>query len=113
MRLTLAASAACTRVSFFRRRMRLAAFVPSRCRLPECMRSSLPVAVTLKRLAAPRCVFSFCFFAIPGILSRLILRRGGPASAALLRRKQCHEDVALHARRSFDLAVLGDFAEQA
>src|SRR5215471_39529 len=39
--------------------MRLAALVPSRWRFPECMRSSLPVAVSLKRLAAPRWVLSF------------------------------------------------------
>src|SRR5580704_4067842 len=41
--------------------MRPGAFVPSRWRLPECMRRILPVAVTLKRFAAPRCVFNFFF----------------------------------------------------
>src|SRR3974377_1552469 len=41
--------------------MRLAALVPSRCRLPECIRRILPVAVILKRFFAPRCVFSFFF----------------------------------------------------
>ena len=46
---------------FFRRRIRLAFLVPSRCRLPECMRITFPVDVILNRLAAPRCVFNFSF----------------------------------------------------
>ena len=54
-------SALLTSVSFFSLRMRPGAFVPSKCRLPECERMILPVAVTLKRFAAPRCVFNFLF----------------------------------------------------
>src|SRR5579863_85916 len=54
-------SALLTSVSFFSLRMRPGAFVPSRWRLPECERIILPVAVTLKRFAAPRCVFNFNF----------------------------------------------------
>src|SRR6266481_1412477 len=59
--MVLATSALLTLVSFFSLRMRPGAFVPSRWRLPECMRRILPVAVTLKRFAAPRCVFNFFF----------------------------------------------------
>src|SRR5262245_48728097 len=59
--MVLALSAGLTCVIFFSLRMRLAALVPSRWRLPECMRRSLPVAVSLKRLAAPRWVLSFLF----------------------------------------------------
>src|SRR5713226_1469741 len=110
---TLAASAGWTRVSFFSRRMRLAGLVPSRCRLPECMRSSLPVEVSLKRLAAPRCVLSLRFLATGSFLrlarSRLagIGRRRLPRGA-FLRRQQRHQNVGLHARPEFHLSVLGD-----
>src|SRR5689334_7062256 len=41
--------------------MRLGFFEPSRWRLPECMRITLPVDVSLNRFAAPRCVFSLIF----------------------------------------------------
>src|SRR5260370_11118106 len=41
--------------------MRPERLVPVKWRLPECARTILPVAVNLKRLAAPRCVFSFFF----------------------------------------------------
>jgi len=41
--------------------MRRGFFVPSKWRLPECQRMILPVAVILKRFAAPRCVFNFIF----------------------------------------------------
>ncbi len=53
--------------------MRFGRFVPSKCRLPECIRMIFPVAVTLKRLAAPRCVFSFLVLATisPGLESEL------------------------------------------
>src|SRR5229473_4787177 len=61
---TFAMSDGCTRVILFKWRMRLGFFVPIKWRLPECGRRIFPVEVTLKRLAAPRCVFSFCFFAI-------------------------------------------------
>src|ERR1035438_463039 len=50
--------------------MRPGPLVPSRCRLPECMRMILPVAVTLKRFAAPRCVFSF-FFGLEAFLGMM------------------------------------------
>src|ERR1019366_5360065 len=59
---TFLASAAWTSFNFFRRRIRLAFLVPSRCRLPECMRMIFPVDVILNRLAAPRCVLSLSFF---------------------------------------------------
>src|SRR3972149_3976141 len=74
MRRTLGASAGLTCVSFFRWRMRLGRLVPSRWRLPECMRRILPLAVTLKRLAAPRCVFSFSFLAMNASILREIPR---------------------------------------
>ncbi len=61
IRRTCSISVGCTCVIFFKRRMRFAGLVPSKCRLPECMRSALPLAVNLNRLAAPRCVFSFFF----------------------------------------------------
>src|SRR5258707_2883943 len=41
--------------------MRPERLVPVKWRLPECARTILPVAVILKRFAAPRCVFSFFF----------------------------------------------------
>src|SRR5579859_120968 len=41
--------------------MRPERLVPVKWRLPECARIILPVLVILKRLAAPRCVFSFFF----------------------------------------------------
>src|SRR5690348_99929 len=57
----LATSALLTSVSFLSLRMRPGAFVPIKWRLPECPRLILPLAVILKRLRAPRCVFSFSF----------------------------------------------------
>src|SRR5258707_14406441 len=57
--LVLAKSALLTSVNFLSLRMRFGALVPSRCRLPECMRKILPVAVILKRFFAPRWVLSF------------------------------------------------------
>src|SRR5580692_7352534 len=56
-----ATSLGLTSVSFFSLRMRPGAFVPIRWRLPECIRLILPFAVILKRLRAPRWVFSFSF----------------------------------------------------
>src|SRR5258706_13199279 len=56
--LVLAKSALLTSVNFLSLRMRLGALVPSRWRLPECMRKILPVAVILKRFFAPRWVLS-------------------------------------------------------
>jgi hypothetical protein len=50
-----------TNVIFFSLRMRPGAFVPIKCRLPECPRLILPLAVILKRFLAPRCVFNFNF----------------------------------------------------
>src|SRR5271168_3938016 len=41
--------------------MRPGFLVPSKCRLPECIRLIFPVPVILKRLRAPRCVFNFFF----------------------------------------------------
>jgi hypothetical protein len=54
-------SALLTSVNFFSFRMRPGFFVPSKCRLPECIRLIFPVAVILKRFRAPRCVFNFFF----------------------------------------------------
>src|SRR5687768_2315653 len=51
------ASAAETVVSPLRRRMRFGAFFSRMWLLLTCRRRSLPVPVTLKRLAAPRWVF--------------------------------------------------------
>src|SRR3981189_1104286 len=55
----LAKSALFTSVNFLSLRIRLGALVPSKWRLPECMRRILPVAVILKRFFAPRWVLSF------------------------------------------------------
>jgi len=57
----LAASAGLTDVSFFNFRMRPEALRPVKWRLAVWPRNTLPVAVTLKRLRAPRCVFNFIF----------------------------------------------------
>src|SRR5208337_1031634 len=56
--MVLALSALLTCVSFLSLRMRLGALVPSRWRLPECIRRILPFAVILKRFLAPRWVLS-------------------------------------------------------
>ena len=48
-------------VNFLSLRMRPERLVPVKWRLPEWARTILPVEVILKRLAAPRCVFSFFF----------------------------------------------------
>jgi hypothetical protein len=58
---TFLESAGETCVIFFNRRILLAFLVPSRCRFPECIRSTFPVDVILNRLAAPRCVFNLSF----------------------------------------------------
>src|SRR5580704_2423961 len=132
-------SALLTCVSFFSLRMRPGAFVPRICRLPECERIILPVAVTLNRFAAPRCVFNFNFGleAFLGIaksslhtatpclgsesrkpdrfrfalrsLLRRLLRWFCRCRSALFRRQQRDQYVAFHARHRFDLSVLGDF----
>src|SRR5207237_1319809 len=72
---TAATSAGFTSVSFLSLRMRPERLVPSKWRLPECMRRILPFAVTLKRLAAPRWVLSFFlgFDALRGIENFSIL----------------------------------------
>src|SRR5215467_797445 len=57
----LATSDALTVVSFFSLRMRPEALRPVKWRLAVCPRKIFPVAVTLKRLRAPRCVFNFIF----------------------------------------------------
>src|ERR1700736_6530549 len=59
--------------------MRPERLVPVKWRLPECARTILPVPVNLKRLAAPRCVFSFFFglvefLGIAGISPKIFTR---------------------------------------
>src|SRR5579864_968676 len=70
-----------TSVNFFSLRMRPCFLVPVKCRLPECARTILPVAVNLKRLAAPRWVFSFFFGLVEflGICENPLLQTGGQA----------------------------------
>jgi hypothetical protein len=73
-------SASFTIVDLRRWRMRFGRLVPSKCRLPECARITLPVDVTLNRLAAPRCVFSFnflFFFNVSSVRFAGALRRRG------------------------------------
>jgi hypothetical protein len=53
-RRTFGASLGLTTTDLPRRRMRFGFFVPSKWRLPECIRMTLPVDVILKRFAAPR-----------------------------------------------------------
>src|SRR2546430_5030066 len=67
-------------LSFFSLRMRPCALVPVKWRLPECMRTILPVAVILKRLAAPRCVFSFFF----GFVEFLGITKSSPTTTRLV-----------------------------
>src|SRR3984957_10455820 len=135
-------SALLTSVSFFSLRMRPGAFVPSKWRLLECERMILPLAVTLSRFAAPRCVFNFNFGleAFLGItksslhtatpclesesqkldrfrvalrsLLRRLLRWLGRRWRAFLRREQRDQHVAFHAGHRFDLAVVGDLSQQ-
>jgi hypothetical protein len=62
MRRIFGASAGSTCTERRRWRMRLGFFVPSKCRLNACGRMILPLFVTRKRLAAPRCVFSLRTF---------------------------------------------------
>ena len=73
-RFTFRASALFTSVNFFKRRMRFGPFVPSKCRLPECERTTLPFFVILKRFAAPRCVFNFSFLATVSFSQLFFLR---------------------------------------
>src|ERR1700730_12119788 len=111
--------------------MRPCFLVPVKWRLPECARTILPVAVNLKRLAAPRWVFNFLF----GLVEFLGIARISPTNVSaparclswlrrLLRTRFCcrralfgceqrHQNVAFHARHSFNLTVLADLAEQA
>ena len=56
-----ATSLGLTKVTFLSLRIRPERLVPVKWRLPECARMIFPLAVILKRLAAPRCVFSFFF----------------------------------------------------
>src|SRR4029077_15400884 len=111
--------------------MRPWALVPVKWRLPECMRTILPVAVNLKRLAAPRCVFSFFlglveFLGIAGISPRKFLCETEPlgrlcsglrtwfgCGSTLLGRQQRDQNIAFHARHRFNLAEVADFIEQA
>src|SRR5262250_1926148 len=129
--MVLALSAWLTCVSFFSLRMRRAGLVPSRWRLPECMRTILPFAVILKRFFAPRWVFSFIFgfselrgialhpldamfpkFA-NALCARLRLGAAARSSAcAFFRRQQRHQDVTFHARRRLDLPEIANLAEQ-
>src|SRR5829696_2897315 len=69
MRRTLRASPGATSASRLRRRVRVEGFFSRMWFMKACRRRSLPVPVTLKRLAAPRWVFIF------GI--GLLLGRGG------------------------------------
>jgi hypothetical protein len=73
-RFTLRASALFTSVNFFKRRMRFGPLVPSKCRLPECERTTLPFFVILNRFAAPRCVFNFSFLATVSFSQLFFLR---------------------------------------
>src|SRR5579863_1454637 len=131
-------SALLTSVIFFSLRMRLGALVPIRWRLPECMRRILPVPVILKRLAAPRCVFSLSFgfdrlrgIAVNPLFLRIFLDTAALAAKealpplvrpawcssggarTLFRSQQRHQDVAFHAGRRLDRASVADFAQQA
>src|ERR1700693_5803022 len=106
--------------------MRPCLFVPVKWRFPECARTILPVPVNLKRLAAPRWVFSFFFglvefLGIAGISPlnfyarqilcglRGLLRTRFGRWRALLRSQQRDQYVAFHARHRLDLSVLANF----
>src|SRR5215467_785670 len=69
MRFTGFSSAVDTITSISRLRFRLVVFLVRMCRACEWPRLTLPPAVSLKRLAAPLCVFSF------GIISPLLFDR--------------------------------------
>ena len=101
-------SASFTIVDLRRWRMRFGRLVPSKCRLPECARITLPVDVTLNRFAAPRCVFSFnflFFFNVSSILPNSVPRSIRSFAGTLRRRsrrffrgQQCQQNVRFHAR---------------
>jgi hypothetical protein len=125
-RFTFRASAGCTCVIFFRRRIRFGPFVPNMCRLPECPRKIFPCFVILKRFAAPRCVFNFSFLATVSFsqfrfyeffwraLNSKILRRrrcSRRSCRALFRRQQSHQNICFHARTKFHLRILADFLQ--
>ena len=96
---------------FFRWRMRLG-LRAHQWRLPECPRNTLPPAVILNRLAAPRCVFNFSFgfdlflgtilsFAFSSLRRLACLRPAAGLArraAALFGRQQSHQDVRFHPR---------------
>src|SRR5260370_30274979 len=124
---TAATSVRLTSVSFFSLRMRPCALVPVKWRLPECARTILPVAVNLKRLAAPRCVFSFLFGLLeflgiaaisPLVLTKAIALAARAAANLVLPRarpswgEQRHQDCAFHSRHRLDLTVLADLPQQ-
>jgi hypothetical protein len=103
-------SDAFTIVDLRRCRMRFGRLVPSKCRLPECARITLPVDVTLNLFAAPRCVFSFNFLFFFNVSS--ILRNSAPLSVRLARalRRRCRrffrgqqrqQNIRFHARPEF------------
>src|SRR5271168_2012722 len=116
MRRTSCRSRSCTSVSFFSRRIRLAGFAPIRWRLPEWLRRNFPVAVFLKRFAAPRCVFSFgiCLSSLlsqgslgvgsAGFRRAPGLRRAYGRGCAFLWRQNGQQDVGFHPRCGFHLA---------
>src|SRR5579872_703475 len=82
-------------VSWSSARFRLRVFFVRMWRANECPRTILPPPVFLKRLAAPRWVFSFGM------------------TVLLLRREDGGQDVALHARVKLDVGLRLDIAEQA
>jgi hypothetical protein len=79
--------------------MRPERLVPVKWRLPECARMILPLAVILKRLAAPRCVFSFFF----GFVEFLGIAKSSPA---YLRGSPATESRTLYSFRDRGASVL-------
>src|SRR5919109_750567 len=98
----LAVSCALTVVIFLSLRMRPEALRPVKWRLAVWPRKILPVAVTLKRLRAPRCVFNFIFGfeAFLGIAKPFLNLKSGWPRTAVPTNSLRSTDVGCQPRRS-------------
>src|SRR5438876_8891728 len=106
MRASFAASTSATVVVPFKRRFRFLVLLLRMCCLNALPRRNLPFFVRLKRLAAPRCVFSLIFFTLDMVSCVLVFRRRrrrgfGPAAALRLAAENRVHLVAFEPRHRF------------
>src|SRR5262249_7662215 len=127
MRASFGASTSATVVVPRSLRFRVVVLLLRMCCLNALLRRNLPLLVRLKRLAAPRCVLIFSFFAISvfyrlsAVSSRLrrcrgLPRRGRLRPAAAARRLAAQDGVhlvAFHPRHRFRDGDIGQLLHQA